>query len=83
MYNFIDYEFCLMTDCKTDISGFRVSMIYGIVSEFLICFMCTDVSAIVTCCKNSQRSIVLQCFSCQVYSRKVRGLCSGAAMTSS
>lgn len=71
-----------MTDCKTDISGFSISMIYGLVSEFLISFMCTDVSAIVTCCKNSQWSTALQCFSCEVCGRKVRGLCSGAAMNS-
>lgn len=53
MYNFIDYEFCLMTDCKTDISGFSTSMIYGLVSQFLICSVCTDVSAVVTCCKKN------------------------------
>lgn len=67
-----------MTGCKTDISRFSISMIYGLVSVFLICFMCTDVSAIVTCYKNTQWSIALQCFSCQVCGRKVKGLCSGA-----
>lgn len=82
MYHFIDYEFCLMTDCKIGISGFCTSMIYGLVSEVLICSVCVDVSAVVTCYKKSQWSIALQCFSWQVCGRKVKGLCSGAAMTS-
>lgn len=71
-----------MTDCKTDISVFSISMIYGLVSEYLICFMRTDVSAIVTCYKNTQWSIALQCFSHQVCGRKVRGLHVGAAVSS-
>lgn len=40
-----------MTDCKTDISGFSTSMIYGLVSKVLICSMCADVSEVVTCYK--------------------------------
>jgi len=71
-----------MTDCKTDISVFSISMIYGLVSEFLICLLCTDASAVVTHHKNSQWSIALQCFSCQVCGRKGRELCNGAAKNS-
>lgn len=82
MSNFIDYEFCLMTDCKTDISVFTIPMIYGLVSEFLIHFMCTDVSAFVTHYKNLQWSIALQCFPHQGCGRKVRELRNRAAVSS-
>lgn len=71
MYNFIDYEFGLMTECKTDILVFSVSMIYGPVRDFLICITCTDVSAIVMHRKNSQWSIALQSFPCHVCGREV------------
>lgn len=69
MYNFIDYEFCLMTDCKTDILVFSISVIYGLVSKVLICFIPTDVFTIVTCCTKSQWSKALWCFSWSVAER--------------
>lgn len=82
MYNFIDYKFCLMTVCRTDISGFSSAVIYGLVREGLICSVCADVSAVVTCSKKPQWSIALWCCSWQICGSKAKGLCSGAAMTS-